>query len=81
MHKVGMAVALAMGLTFAMPITPLSAQTASSDIRLHRRPPLRLEVRPQPRYRRQCTDWYAIEHRITGDVITPQYRCQWVLRP
>lgn len=33
---------------------------------------------PGPGYVRQCVDWYATEHRLSGTVITPQMRCRWV---
>ena len=33
---------------------------------------------PGPGYVRQCVDWYATEHRVSGTVITPQMRCRWV---
>jgi hypothetical protein len=33
---------------------------------------------PGPGYVRQCVDWYATEHRLSGAVITPQMRCRWV---
>lgn len=33
---------------------------------------------PGPGAVRQCVDWYAIEHRPSGTVVTPQMRCRWV---
>ena len=44
------------------------------------RQPTPAEVRALSRYTRSCTGWYAIEHRPSGDVITPQERCRWVRR-
>jgi hypothetical protein len=68
----------ALAVTLAAPVAPLSAQ---EDPRAYRRPPLRLEVRPAPRYHRRCVDWYAVERRFTGNTITPQVSCWWTLRP
>jgi hypothetical protein len=33
---------------------------------------------PGPNAVRQCVDWYAVENRPSGTVITPQMRCRWV---
>jgi hypothetical protein len=62
--------------------TVSAARTHSSDrIRLRpRRVPTRIEIYPSQRLYRQCVDWYAIERRPSGDVITPQMRCRWALR-
>jgi hypothetical protein len=57
-----------------------SAQEDSSRPRLSRRPPLRIEVEPQRRLVRECTDWHVIEHRLTGDTIVPRTRCVWAVR-
>jgi len=54
-------------------VTDLSAQR-------RRRAPARITVVPLSRYYRQCVDWYALEHRPSGDVVTPQMRCRWVAR-
>ena len=37
-------------------------------------------VHPLDRYYRKCDFWLAVEHRPSGDVITPQQRCVWALR-
>jgi hypothetical protein len=37
-------------------------------------------VVPMSRYHRQCDFWLAVEHRPSGDVITPQQHCWWALR-
>jgi hypothetical protein len=37
----------------------------------------RIEVYPSSRQVRRCVDWYAIEHRPSGDVLTPHMRCWW----
>ena len=38
------------------------------------------EVRALSRYTRSCADAYALEHRASGTVLTPQMRCRWVRR-
>jgi hypothetical protein len=58
----------------AMRSTDFSAQQQ------RRRPPTRITVAPLSRYYRQCDSWLAVEHRPSGDVITPQMRCRWALR-
>jgi hypothetical protein len=40
----------------------------------------RLEVFPSSRQIRRCVDWYAIEHRPSGEVLTPHMRCWWARR-
>jgi hypothetical protein len=47
--------------------------------RVHRRP-TNITVYPTGRYYRQCTDWYELQHRPSGDVIYPQMSCHWVAR-
>ena len=39
--------------------------------------PYRYYYYRRPRSYRQCVDWYAVEHRPSGTVITPQMRCWW----
>ncbi len=46
----------------------------------HRRHIPRITVVPLSRYHRQCDFWLAVEHRPSGDVITPQQHCWWALR-
>ncbi len=48
--------------------------------RVVRRAPVRIQVTPNQRLYRQCEDWLALEHRPSGDVITPQMRCWWAIR-
>ena len=57
-------------------LTDVSAQ---QQVR-HRRPPTRIRVAPVRRPYRQCVDWYALERRPSGDVITPQQHCWWTTR-
>jgi hypothetical protein len=40
----------------------------------------RITVVPLSRYYRKCDFWLAVEHRPSGDVITPQQHCWWALR-
>ncbi len=38
----------------------------------------RIVVTPRPfHYRRRCTDWLELQHRPSGTVLYPQYRCWW----
>jgi hypothetical protein len=55
-----------------------AAQDPPDGRRLHRRPPLRVEVTPGHLYR-QCADWHVIEHRATGDTVVPRSRCWWAV--
>ena len=50
-----------------------------------RRPPAALDYPPSgdfmwpgPGAVRVCADWYALEYRASGTVLTPQMRCRWV---
>jgi hypothetical protein len=76
-------VACALGFLLAS-IASAGAQNApagaeESPARVHRRPPLRVEVTP-PQYYRECVDKYVIEHRATGDTVVPRTYCRWVVR-
>ena len=55
---------------------------AAADPSVQRRPRriTRIEVYPLSRYYRQCVDWYAVEPRPSGPVVTPHMRCRWALR-
>ncbi len=66
---------------FALAVVGFSTfAAAQDDTPSPRRPPLRLEIVPQPRLVRECRDWHVIEHRLTGDTIVPRTRCRWALR-
>ena len=39
-----------------------------------------VRVYPLSSYYRKCDFWLAVEHRPSGDVITPQQKCVWALR-
>jgi hypothetical protein len=71
MHPGGAAPALAASPTAAAPTDVTSQQ--------RRRIP-RITVVPLSRYYRKCDFWLAVEHRPSGDVITPQQHCWWALR-
>lgn len=40
----------------------------------------RIEIYPSSRQIRRCVDWYAIERRPSGEVVTPHMRCWWARR-
>ena len=61
----------------AAPPTDVSSQQQQQEPR--RRVP-RITVVPLSRYYRKCDFWLAVEHRPSGDVITPQQHCVWALR-
>jgi hypothetical protein len=56
-----------------------SAPTDVSAQQQQRRVP-RITVVPLSRYYRKCDFWLALEHRPSGDVLTPQQHCWWALR-
>ena len=60
----------------AAPPTDVSSQQQQEP---RRRVP-RITVVPMSRYTRKCDFWLAVEHRPSGDVITPQQHCWWALR-
>jgi len=53
------------------------AQTAPPPPRRHIP---RITVVPLSRYHRECDFWLALEHRPSGDVVTPQQHCWWALK-
>jgi hypothetical protein len=69
---VAAAPALAASARAAAPPTDLSSQR-------RRRIP-RITVVPLSHYYRKCDFWLAVEHRPSGNVITPQQHCWWALR-
>ena len=68
--------ALAASASAAAPPTDVSSQQQQEP---RRRVP-RITVVPLSRYYRKCDFWLAVEHRPSGDVITPQQHCVWALR-
>jgi hypothetical protein len=78
------AIALAIGIA-GMPgvgTDPATAQSRVDEYGSVRPPraPARIVVTPTRRLVRECVDWYAIEHRLAGTVVTPQMRCRWGYR-
>jgi len=68
-------------LLAAATVVPSVAQTAYRP--RHHAPPLRyarpyIEVHPQRLLYRRCVDWLELQHRPSGTVLFPQYRCWWV---
>ena len=59
----------------AAPPTDVSSQQQEP----RRRVP-RITVVPFSRYYRKCDFWLAVEHRPSGDVVTPQQHCVWALK-
>lgn len=58
----------------AAPAMEFSAQSRRARRRT------RVRVTPLRRVYRRCVDWYNVEHRPSGTVITPQMRCWWARR-
>ena len=80
MKSRGVIVGLACLFTAAM-AAPLAAQTVHRP--RHHAPPPRyarpyIEIRPQRLLYRRCVDWLELQHRPSGTVLFPQYRCWWV---
>jgi len=67
----------------AAPPTDISAQQQKplpQEQQQRPRRPTRITVVPLSQYYRKCDFWLAVEHRPSGDVLTPQQRCVWALR-
>ncbi|MGZ8330848.1 MAG: hypothetical protein ACXWVA_07440 [Rhodoplanes sp.] len=75
----GCAVALAVGLS-GLGTNLAGAQPRVDEYGRPVRAPARIVVTPTRRLVRECVDWYAIEHRLAGTVVTPQIRCRWGYR-
>jgi hypothetical protein len=65
----------ALAASAAAPPTDISAQQQQQPRRS-----TRITVVPLSRYYRKCDFWLAVEHRPSGNVITPQQHCWWALR-
>jgi len=79
------AVGLGLAATLTQPVAPAMAQSAVRAPSEAAPPPRRravprITVVPLSRYHRECDFWLAVEHRPSGDVITPQQHCWWALR-
>jgi hypothetical protein len=68
--------AYAASASAAAPPTDVSSQQQQEP---RRRVP-RITVVPLSRYYRKCDFWLAVEHRPSGNVITPQQHCWWALK-
>lgn len=84
--SLGLALALAIGFGLAAGMLPDVAAAQSGrgvDAYGNPRPsrgPARITVTPNRQLVRECNAWYALEHRLAGDVMTPQMQCRWVYR-
>jgi hypothetical protein len=81
------AAALGMAAIITQPAVSAPAKSTAADVRTtdvsaqqRRRVPPRITVVPLSRYYRQCDFALGVEHRPSGDVITPRQRCWWALR-
>jgi hypothetical protein len=83
--------AAALGLTALAPggaapaaaASPSAAAAPPTDVSSQQQQPrrsTRITGVPLSRYYRKCDFWLAVEHRPSGDVITPQQHCWWALR-
>ena len=91
MRAMRLATAAVLGLLVLGSAVPADAQMAAPGMRepaagnpaprrVVRRAPTRIVVSPNQKLFRQCEGWLAVEHRPSGDVITPQQRCWWASR-
>ena len=75
---------LAAGIALAAIVTdavPVAAQDGGRNPPPSvRRARPHIQVYPLSRYYRKCDFWLAVEHRPSGDVITPQQHCWWALK-
>jgi hypothetical protein len=83
MHS-GMRAGLIM-LGIATMLATIAIETGGAAAQAQTAPPPRrhiprITVVPLSRYHRECDFWLAVEHRPSGDVITPQQHCWWALR-
>ena len=72
--------AIAIGGALGAGLGDASAQSRLQEYAPPPRAPARIIVTPSRRLVRECVDWYAIEHRLAGTVVTPQMRCHWAYR-
>ena len=73
----------ALFISSAAPTAAQSAGTSASGLSSQPHPiraRTRIVVTPSPRVYRRCVDWYAVEHRATGDTVVPNMRCWWAYR-
>jgi len=79
------AAALGLAALGAAPAFAASASAAAppTDVSAQQQQPkrgTRITIVPLSRYYRKCDFWLAVEHRPSGDVITPQQHCWWALK-
>lgn len=71
-------------VVFGLAAATIAADAAQAQTAAPQQPPrrhtTRITVVPLSRYHRECDFWLAVEHRPSGDVITPQQHCWWALR-
>ena len=81
-HRTGWLMAAGIGLAaIVADASTVAAQDAGRDPPpAARRARTHIQVYPLSRYYRKCDFWLAVEHRPSGDVITPQQKCIWALR-
>jgi hypothetical protein len=69
-------------MVLGLGLAAIAADTAAAQDTAPTAPRKRphVTVHPLDRYYRKCDFWLAVEHRPSGDVITPQQHCVWALR-
>lgn len=72
--------AIVIGWAVGAGVEGAAAQSRIPEYAPPPRAPSRIIVTPNRRLVRECVDWYAIEHRLAGTVVTPQMRCRWAYR-
>ena len=80
MRLAGLLCAIAVGCALGAGLGEASAQSRFQEYATPPRAPARIIVTPTRRLVRECVDWYALEHRLAGTVLTPQMRCRWAYR-
>jgi hypothetical protein len=78
MKSRGLVVGLAclFGATMVVPSAAQTSQRPRYHAPRYARP--YIEIRPQHLLYRRCVDWLELQHRPSGTVLFPQYRCWWV---
>lgn len=82
MNALGLSMHLSKIITAALvgalllPLLPTDA-SARTKVTVRRAPTRVVVERNLLAWHRQCTDWYALEHRPSGTVLTPHMRCWW----
>jgi len=80
-NRTGLIMAAGIGLAAIIAdASTVAAQDTADRPPAARRARPHIQVYPLSRYYRKCDFWLAVEHRPSGDVITPQQKCIWALR-